>query len=227
MRSNRTLILAGVALLAALALAWMTWGSGLRAGMEQVMGLLRDAGAGVFFTAMALLPLAGFPLSPFTLAAGPVFGPQMGVTAVIACALGAVTVNMALGYWIAAKALRPFMTWWMDRLGRKMPAVSAQSAWQLTLFLRVIPGTPFFIQNYLLGLAQVPFGVYLGISTAVSGVLIAGTILAGDALVRGDKTMLIIGGLVCASAGLGMHVLRVKLTRKLKARRADAAERAE
>ena len=32
----------------------------------------REAGPTAFFTAMALLPVVGFPLSPFTLAAGPV-----------------------------------------------------------------------------------------------------------------------------------------------------------
>ena len=198
----------------------LAWGGELRAGVDTVMALLRTAGPGLFFTGMALLPLVGFPLAPFTFAAGPVFAPQLGVVAVIACALGAVTVNVALGYWISARALRPLMQRLMQALGRTLPQVTASSGWQLTLFVRVIPGTPFFVQSYLLGIARVPFLTYLTISVAVMAAFIVGTILAGDAWMRGDRTVLIASGLGCALAGLGMHLLRKKIMRTLRALRA-------
>lgn len=225
MRSNRLLILIGLVVLAGLGLAWMIWGGELRAMVELVMDTVRNAGPVWFFGAMALLPLFGFPLSPFTFAAGPVFGPQMGVGAVMVCAVGAVTANMALSHWIAAQALRPLMIRLMGLLGRTLPEVPSHSAAKLTFFVRVIPGTPFFIQNYLLGLARVPFGIYLIISVAVSAAFIVVTILAGDALVRGDKTMLAIAGAGCAVVGLVMHLIRKKVTRMLRERRAqnDAA----
>jgi uncharacterized membrane protein YdjX (TVP38/TMEM64 family) len=197
----------------------LAWGSELKTGVDEVMELLRGAGPGAFFTAMALLPLVGFPLAPFTFAAGPVFGPQLGVATVIACALGAVTVNVALGYWISARALRPLMQRLMRAVGWTLPQVSASSGWQLTLFVRVIPGTPFFVQSYLLGIARVPFVTYLSISVSVMAALIAGTILAGDAWMRGDRTVLIASGLGCAVVGLGMHLLRKKLMQKWRAQR--------
>ena len=80
----------GYTLLGVGAAGW-AWGSELRSVVDEVMAWLRAAGPGVFFSAMAVLPLLGFPLAPFTLAAGPVFGPQLGVATVIACALCAVT----------------------------------------------------------------------------------------------------------------------------------------
>lgn len=220
MRSNRHLILAGLALLAGLGLAWVAWGDELKTGVVVVMEALRSAGPVVFFGAMAVLPLFGFPLSPFTFAAGPVFGPQMGVVSVIMCAVGSVTINLALSYWISARALRPLMMRLMGWLGRTLPEITSGSAAKLTFFVRVIPGTPFFVQNYLLGLARVPFGLYLGISVAVSAAFIVATILAGDALVRGDKTMLMAAGAGCALVGLVMHLIRKKVMRVLRERRA-------
>lgn len=219
MRANRIFLLGGLLAVAVLAVG-LAWGSELKTGIEVVMALLRAAGPGVFFTAMALLPLVGFPLAPFTFAAGPVFAPQIGVVAVIACALGAVTVNVALGYWISARALRPLIQRLMQALGRTLPQVPASSGWQLTLFLRVIPGTPFFVQSYLLGIARVPFFTYLTISVAVMAAFIVGTILAGDAWMRGDRSMLIASGMGCALVGCGMHLLRKKIMRKLRDARA-------
>ncbi|MBC8039930.1 MAG: VTT domain-containing protein [Opitutaceae bacterium] len=215
-----------VVLLAVLGLAWTMWGNELRTGVGLVMDTLRNAGPVWFFGAMAVLPLVGFPLAPFTFAAGPVFGPQMGVAPVIVCAVGAVTVNVALSYWISAKALRPLMIRVMTWLGRTLPEVPADSAAKLTFFVRVIPGTPFFVQNYLLGLARVPFGIYLAVSVAVTTAMIVVAILAGDALVRGDKTMLAIAGAGCAVVGLGMHLIRKKVTRMLRERRALQEARA-
>ncbi len=218
MRANRILMLVGLLVVGAVSVG-LAWGSELKTGVDEVMELLRGAGPGAFFTAMALLPLVGFPLAPFTFAAGPVFGPQLGVATVIACALGAVTVNVALGYWISARALRPLMQRLMRAVGWTLPQVSASSGWQLTLFVRVIPGTPFFVQSYLLGIARVPFVTYLSISVSVMAALIAGTILAGDAWMRGDRTVLIASGLGCAVVGLGMHLLRKKLMQKWRAQR--------
>jgi uncharacterized membrane protein YdjX (TVP38/TMEM64 family) len=219
MRANRILLMLGLVVVGAVAVG-LAWGGDLRAGVDAVMALLRTAGPGVFFTGMALLPLVGFPLAPFTFAAGPVFAPQLGVAPVIACALGAVTVNVALGYWISARALRPLMQRLMQALGRTLPQVTASSGWQLTLFVRVIPGTPFFVQSYLLGIARVPFLTYLTISVAVMAAFIVGTILAGDAWMRGDRTVLIASGMGCALVGLGMHLLRKKIMRNLRESRA-------
>ena len=225
MRQKRIYLLAGVALALALtgAAVWLLWGEEARVAATRVMDGLREAGPGVFFVAMALLPLAGFPLAPFTLAAGPVFGPRMGAPAVIVCAVAAVAVNVALSYWISAKALRPLMSRLLGRFGWKLPEAPVKSALELTLLLRVVPGTPFFVQSYLLGLARVPFGLYLAISVGVPTAYIAATILAGDALGRGDHGRLATAGALCAVAGAGLHYLRKRLTRRLRERRAAAA----
>jgi hypothetical protein len=59
----------------------------------------------------------------------------------------------------------------------------------------------------------------IAVAVAVMAALIAGTILAGDAWMRGDRTVLIASGMGCALVGLGMHLLRRKLMHKLRASR--------
>ncbi len=190
------------------------------AWIGRCVAVLREAGPGPFFAAMAVLPVFGFPLSPFTLAAGPVFGPRLGAGAVVTCAIAATVVNVALSYWVAARGLRPLMERLMRWLGHELPRLPSGTAWEAALLMRIVPGTPFFLQSYLLGLARVPFGVYMVVSTLVPAAYIAGTILAGDALMRGDKGALAAAGAVVLLAGAGLHRLRKKL---LAARRARLA----
>jgi uncharacterized membrane protein YdjX (TVP38/TMEM64 family) len=220
MRRNRTRWLSIAAAALGVVLLWLEWGADLRAGIDSIMDMLRAAGPWVFFAAMAVLPLFGFPLAPFTLAAGPVFGPKLGVGVVIVCAVAAVAANVTLAYWIAGRAMRPVVEWALRKAGRGLPVWPAKSHWELALALRVIPGTPFFLQSYLLALARVPLGTYLVVSIGVPTAYIAATILAGDALGRGDRRTLLVGGLLCAAAGWGMHTVRLRLTKRFRARKA-------
>ncbi len=179
---------------------------------------LREAGPGLFFIAMALLPLAGFPLAPFILAAGPVFAPGLGVGSVIACSILAVAVNVTLSYWIAARVLRPVMVRLLAWLGFTLPVLPAGSGWEIVLLARLIPGVPFFIQSYLLGLARVPFVSYLLISTLVMSGYIVASVMAGDALMHGDRRMFATAGVVFVLVAVALHRLRKRL---MAARRTD------
>jgi uncharacterized membrane protein YdjX (TVP38/TMEM64 family) len=173
--------------------------------------VFREAGPAAFFAAMALLPVVGFPLSPFTLAAGPVFGPVLGLGNVILCTLLAVTVNVALSYWIASRALRPLISAWVKRLGYTLPEVQPHAAWPVILLVRIVPGPPFFLQSYLLGLARVPFGIYMLVSTVVPAAYLTATIVLGDALMRGDKGAMAEAGLLFFVAGAVLHQLRRRI----------------
>src|SRR5258705_2504519 len=54
--------------------------------------------------------------------------------------------------------LFPYTT--LFRSGYKLPEVAAGDATDLIVLVRVTPGVPFPVQNYLLGLAQVPVVKY-------------------------------------------------------------------
>ena len=176
--------------------------------IDRCVAFFRAAGPAPFFIAMALLPIFGFPIVAFTVVAGPVFGPVIGVGNVIGCAMAAEIVNMTICYFLAAGPLHP----WAERLaawlGYKLPRLPEGSAWEITLLVRIIPGPPFFLQNYLLGFARVPFGIYLLVSTLVHALFICGAILAGDAFTRRDPRALEVGALLLIAGGIAIYRLR-------------------
>jgi uncharacterized membrane protein YdjX (TVP38/TMEM64 family) len=181
----------------------------VRAQMDRVVESFRAAGPVPFFLAMALLPAVGFPLSAFTLVAGPVFGPTMGIVSVIVCAVVAIALNVALSYWVAARALRPTVSRIVQWLGYQLPdQIQPHAAWPAILVLRIVPVTPFCLQGMLLGLARVPFGPYMLVSILVPSTYATAMITLGDALMRGDRWAMIGAGALFVIVGVALHILR-------------------
>jgi uncharacterized membrane protein YdjX (TVP38/TMEM64 family) len=209
-RSNRALFLklavaGGVLLVAGLLVAR---GYDLKGLVRQGLDLIRSAGPVTFFLAMALLPAVGAPLSFFSLTAGSVFAPQLGMPAVIALALAAITFNMVISYFLATRLLRPVLSSLLVRLGYKLPQVDSGDATGLIILLRVTPGIPFPVQNYLLGLAEVPFGRYLLVSCLIQLPANTAFILFGDALLHGRGRVALISLSVILALMAATHLLR-------------------
>jgi uncharacterized membrane protein YdjX (TVP38/TMEM64 family) len=212
-------ILAVVVLLAGAALYAAASHYDLRARMDRVVEWVRDAGPVPFFTAMTFLPAVGFPLSAFTVIAGPVFGPTLGVGAVVLLTILTISINVALSYWLAARALRPVAEWLVRRLGYRLPEVPRHAAWMTILVVRIVP-SPFCIQSILLGLARVPFGPYLLVSITVPSAYATAVIVMGDALMRGDRWALLAAAALFAIVGTILHVMRKRLRGSAAALRA-------
>lgn len=196
-RQKKLLLLVGAGL-AALAIVGLLIFRGVDVPGQLNRGfvLLGAGGPWVFFAAMALLPGAGVPMSIFTLTAGRLFEERMGMTSVVIAGIAAATVNIVITYWLARWALRPGLTRLLGRLGYALPKFDSADQTDLIVVLRVTPGIPLFVQNYLLGLADAPIGRYLVISCAVQWGYTAGFIMFGDALFKGK------GRLACAAVGL-------------------------
>ena len=186
----------------------------LNALLDRGMALIRGAGPGAFFTAMAVTPAFGMPVLAFDLTAGPVFGERLGMPWVVALALAALALNMILSYILARRALRPALTFLLARLGYKLPHVGSGDATDLTIILRITPGPPFCVQNYLLGLAEVPFSKYLLISCLVSWPSNAAIILFGDSLRHGHAAAAITTGSLVVAVAAATHLLRRHYGRK-------------
>lgn len=209
---RRSLLTAALALLAVLVLALLIGRRAeLHAVVDHAVARCRDGGPLVFFAAMAVLPAVGFPLAAFTVVAGPVFAPTMGVGEVVACSIAAVSVNVALCYWLATKAVRPLVLQGVRWLGYQLPEIPPHAAWPIVLLVRIVPGPPFFLQSYLLGLAGAPFSVYLIVSVIVPSAYLAGTIVFTDALVRGDRWAMAGAMAIFVVAGAILHQLRRRL----------------
>ena len=153
---------------------------------QRVLAQLRSAGPWVFFLGMAILPALGFPLLPFALAAGPAFGPELGTTRVILCAVAAVAANTALSYWLARSVFSTVIRRIVDWLGYTFPVVPSNDAWKTALAVRLAPGLPFWMQSYALGIVGLAWKPYIVVSTLVPAVYLTGAIIAGGAAWRGN-----------------------------------------
>lgn len=180
----------------------------VRLAIDEGIKLLQSAGPLAFFTAMALLPAAGMPISLFNLTAASAFGERMGLPAVLAAAAVAIAVNLTLTYWLARYALRPWLEQMISRTKYRIPVAPANEHAEITLLVRITPGPPFFVQNYLLGLAEMRFGTYLWISWLITFIYSTGFIVFGDAILHGKAKVAFIGLSILVAVGLGVHLLR-------------------
>jgi uncharacterized membrane protein YdjX (TVP38/TMEM64 family) len=94
------------------------------------------------------------------------------------------------------------------RSGHKVPQVVPEDQFEVTLLLRITPGPPFFLQNFLLGLAEIPFLRYLAISWTVIMLNTAGLVIFGKALVNGKGGDAVLGVSLFVAALLIIHLLR-------------------
>jgi len=223
-RKRRLAILAvgGVLLLAAAVVAMLlppeVWGQvkdAVKAGMEKVRGL----GPGWFFAAFAVLPAVGCPVSLFSLTAGPLFVPMLGMPVVLLLTGVSMAVSMTISYGLARYGVRPWVTRLLAFLGYSIPVVPAGKQRMFTLLVRITPGPPYVFQSFLLGLAEVPFWLYLGISWVVSTVNVVLFIVFGDALAQGKGKVALI-----ALVGVVLVIVGVKLLRdRIQKREREAA----
>lgn len=184
-------------------------GVDVRGLLQQGLEAIRRAGPLAFFVAMAVLPAVGAPLLAFILPAGKLFGERFGMPVVVAYSLAAITFNMLFTYWLARWALRPPLARLIDRLGYKLPQVASGDATDLAIILRVTQGIPFLVQNYLCGLAEVPFSKYLLVSCLAGWPAQAAYIVFGQALLEGNgRTILIAVGVLAALIAAAHFVRR-------------------
>jgi uncharacterized membrane protein YdjX (TVP38/TMEM64 family) len=202
--------LALVAVVAGLVLS----GVDVRGLGHQGIEAVRAAGPLAFFAAMAVLPAVGVPLLVFMLPVGKLFGERFGLPVVVAYSLVAITVNLLFTYWLARWALRPPLARLIERLGYKLPQVNSGDATDLVIILRVTQGIPFLVQNYLCGLAEVPFRKYLLVSCLAGWPAAAAYVVFGRALLEGNgRTILIAVGALAALIA-ATHLVRRHYGRK-------------
>lgn len=194
----------------------VVYGSSVRSALEQGLALVRTAGPGVFFPAMAVLPAVGVPVLTFLLVAGPVFGERLGMGLVLALSLGAITLNIILSYFVAKYALHSLLERMLRRFGYELPKVEKGDATDLAIIVRVTPGIPFFVQNYLLGLAGVPFLRYLMISCLFSWSYAVGFVLFGDALLQGKGKIAMIAISLLIAATAATHLARKHYQKRMQ-----------
>jgi uncharacterized membrane protein YdjX (TVP38/TMEM64 family) len=208
--------LAIVAVAGAVGAVLVLRGVDYRAAEERGVAVIRSVGPWAFFAGCAVLPAFAAPLSIFTITAGEVFAPMMTLGGVIAATMAAIAVNLALTYWLARYALRPLLSRIAERYDYKIPRVTRENALSVAIAIRLTPGPPFFMQGYLLGLAEVPFRTYMVVSWICILPWAVGAIVLGKGIFNGNFKL--------ALWGMGLIVVAtvvVQAIRKRYAARVD------
>ncbi len=168
----------------------------LRRGWALGQDFLRERPLWLFL-ALVVLPGLPVPTSALLFLAGVVWRDRPVEACVIA--IVAMTMNLTWTYWLAAGWGRRTMERVAAWLGFRIPEVRESNRLRVVLALKLTPGIPMFVQNYLCGFLRVPFRLYLMVSLACNGLIGIGFVLAGVGF--GD------GRLVPALAGMFLVIL--------------------
>ena len=95
-----------------------------------------------------------------------------------------------------------------------MPRISAGNALTVSLLVRLTPGPPFFLQSYLLGLAEVPFRLYMMVSWLAVLPLALSVVVLGKAAREGNLVKIAVVFGVIVVAVVAVQLVRRKLAKR-------------
>ncbi len=182
---------------------------------ESFWNYLKQTNPLVFFGLFAVLPALGCPISPFYLIASGLYELKWNM-------LGfglAFFLNISLGYWVAAGFLRPLAEKLVAKAGHKVPQVHISEAGKLAVVVRITPGVPFFLKNFLLGLAGVPYRTYMWASWPIEMAWALATVIVGVSIFEGKAGMGLLGGVFLIAL-----ILVTKIARDRYAVKSDRKE---
>jgi uncharacterized membrane protein YdjX (TVP38/TMEM64 family) len=163
------------------------------------------------------------PRTAFTLAAGLLFGPALGVTIAVAASTASAVLALLL-----VRAVG----WQLNRLvrHRSIETVDArlrERGWLAILSLRLIPAVPFSAINYAAGASTVRALPY---TLATLAGLLPGTaavVILGDALAGHPSPLLFVVSLCTAAVGVAGLIVEIRHYRQHHRRAQDAGASAE
>lgn len=208
-----------VLLVSGLLAGWLAWKTGINlASLKEVWTVTQaylTKNPWALFLALVILPGLPVPTSLLMLTAGVVWREQP----VMACGLCmlALALNFTWTYWLAAGPARRLVEKLLTATSLKIPELPHGDHLKLILVLRLTPGIPLFLQNYLLGFLRAPFYLYLPVSLLCTGIICSGVILSGAGLADGNLKWAITGLSLIVLGGVFTHLVRGWLERRKKA----------
>jgi uncharacterized membrane protein YdjX (TVP38/TMEM64 family) len=152
----------------------------------------------LFLLGHALVTVAPIPRTVFTLAAGLLFGPLLGVgLSLVATTLSAV-LAFGLVRRLAGEVVRPYLDRWVLRA---VDARLRRRGWLAVASLRLIPAVPFSMLNYCSALSSISFRHYLAGTAGIVPGSVAMVVL-GDALTGATSPALLAVSLAAAAIGV-------------------------
>ncbi|HEY9225175.1 MAG TPA: VTT domain-containing protein [Gemmatimonadaceae bacterium] len=156
-RVGALVLLLIVAAIVAQHMGWFDFGHAL-SRIEELRRKHTTAGFAVLFVLLfGIVTALGVPATPFTVAAGALFGAWQGT---LLAFIGAM-ISIVLGYWIARTVGRDKITAWMMRFESGNSAVSEARGFWGMVRIRLLPMVPLGLASFVSGLARAPFIPYL------------------------------------------------------------------
>ncbi|MGP4053358.1 TVP38/TMEM64 family protein [Mycobacterium sp. 4D054] len=163
-----------------------------------------------FFAAHVVVTVFPFPRTAFTLAAGLLFGPVLGIPiAVAASTLSAVialllvrTVGWQVSRWVSHPRV--------DAVDRRL----RERGWPVVLATRMIPAVPFSVLNYAAGASSVRVVPYT--LATLAGVLpgTSAIVIFGDALTGRVSPLLLVVSVCTAALGVAGLIYEIRTHRR-------------
>jgi uncharacterized membrane protein YdjX (TVP38/TMEM64 family) len=152
----------------------------------------------LFLLGHALMTVAPVPRTVFTLAAGLLFGPVLGVTLSLAATALSGVLAFGLVRWLAGN----FVLRHLDhKVLRTVDARLRRRGWLAVASLRLIPAVPFSILNYCSALSSISFRHYLAGTVGIVPGSVA-VVMLGDALTGTTSPALLAVSLAGAAIGV-------------------------
>lgn len=158
----------------------------------------------VFAVLMAFLPLAGFPLVPFLLLVGMIYGTVGGILVTASLML----FHMTASYYLTHSLFRPVVKRILLRFGLPVPQLPRDGGKRFAFIFMIVPGLPYSIKNYFLALTGMPVSTYLGISWIAQFSLAIPFVILGDGVMRMEPIVLAVAAGCLLLALAGQYYLR-------------------
>lgn len=133
-----------------------------------------------FLIAFLILPMLGFPLSLFLIAAGLRFGFAGGLLSSAIC----IVAHHLTVYGLAHHGPRRRIQAWLKRKGHPVPSTEGEPRVRWTAIFAAVSGPPYAIKLYLLALTDLPLKIYAGVSVPIYLLMGSGIIAGGAAAER-------------------------------------------
>ncbi len=169
----------------------------------------------IIFYALAIfiLPLFFLPVTPIYFIAAARIGEYSYAEVLLICLIG-VTANIVVSFFVSRK-FGLFFRRILSRKAIRIPTLSKTEDYELTLLMRMIPGNPLTVQNYVLGAANVAFPAYLIISLPIQYIQIATYIYFGEGIFEGGFSKIILGSSLLLVIAIIARILEKRYGHKL------------
>ncbi len=163
-----------------------------------------------FLAAHIVVTVLPFPRTAFTLAAGLLFGPALGVTLAVVASTASAVIALVL---VRAAG------WQLSRLVRHQAVETVDArlrdrGWIAVMSLRLIPAVPFSVLNYAAGASAIRVLPYT--LATLAGVLpgTAAVVILGDALTGHVSPLLILVSLCTGIVGVALLAYEIRHHRR-------------